>query len=48
MNKIEANDLIWVRPLAIMDKGHNLNNFTKIGSTNERENNGKKTPVYVD
>ena len=30
MNKIEANDLILVRPLTIMDKGHNFNNFTKI------------------
>ena len=37
MNKIEANDLIWVRPLAIMGKGHNFNNFTKIGWSNERE-----------
>ena len=28
MNKMEANDLIWIRPLAIMDKGHSFNNFT--------------------
>ena len=48
MNKIEFNDLIWVRQLAIMDKGHNFDNFTKIGWANEREDNRKKTPVYAD
>ena len=48
MNKIEFNDLIWVRQLAIMDKGHDFDNFTKIGWANEREDNWKKTPVYVD
>ena len=42
MNKIEANDLIWVRPLAIMNKRHNFNNFTKIGWANEREGKRKK------
>ena len=47
MNKIEASDLIWVRPL--VDKGHNFNNFTKIGWDNEREGNRKEnTRVYGD
>ena len=47
MNRIEANDMIWVRPLAIMDEGRNYNNFTKMGWANEREgirsNSNKKT-----
>ena len=42
INKIEANELIWVRTLVIMDKGHTVNNFTKIGWANEREGERKK------
>ena len=42
INKIEANELIWVRPLVIKDKGHTVNNFTKIGWANEREGERKK------
>ena len=49
MNKIEANDLRWVRQLSIMDKGHNFNNFTTIGWANGGEGNrNKKTHAYVD
>ena len=48
MNKIGANDLIWVRPLAIMDKGHNFNNFTNIGWLIKGKTIEKKPPVYVD
>ena len=48
MNKIEPNDLIWVRPLAIMDKGHNFNNFTNIGWLMKGKTIEKKPPVYLD
>ena len=48
MNKIEANDLIWVCPLAIMDKGHNFNNFTNIGWLMKGKTIEKKPLVYVD
>ena len=50
MSKIETNDLVWAHLLAIMGKGHNFDNFTKIGWANEREGNkkGKKTHVYGD
>ena len=46
INKIKANDLIWVHLLAVFTR----NNFTKIGWVNEREGNSKKkkTHVYVD
>ena len=50
MSKIETNDLVWAHLLAIMGKGHNFDNFTKIGWANEREGNkkGKKSHVYGD
>ena len=47
MDKIEVNDLIWVRPLAIIDKGHNFNNFTEIGWANEKEGKRKKEKKHV-
>ena len=34
-------------PSAFYDKGHNLNNFTKIGWANEKEGNRKEKYMFI-